>query len=386
MTRSRRIERFVLRSAAFVLLVSSAGSAFGAQGLTFPPNGDNPQASVMQAIGPVRVTIDYSSPRVVRGDNDRRGKIWGELVPWGLSDLAANGCTSCPWRAGANENTTFTVTHDVRIEGQPLPAGTYGLHMIPGQDAWTIIFSKDASSWGSFWYDAKNDALRVQTKAAKSDYHEWLTYEFTERDPAKATAVLKWEELQVPFHIAVDDVNALWVADIRRDLRQWSGFSWQNWQQAADFCAQSKINLPEALVWAQRSVSDPYSGGEENFLTLSTLSKLQELNGKPQDAATTLDRALNHPTATAIQIHLVGRQMMAAGKKDQAMTIFILNAKKHPDQWPVHVGLMRGYASVGDKKKALAEAKLALAQAPDPGNKKNLEGIIEKLEAGQEIN
>ena len=386
MTRSRRIERFVLRSAAFVLLVSSASRAFGAQGLTFPPNGDNPQASVMQAIGPVRVTIDYSSPRVVRGDNDRRGKIWGELVPWGLSDLGLNGCKSCPWRAGANENTTFTITHDVRIEGQPLAAGTYGLHMIPGQDAWTVIFSKDASSWGSYWYDPKNDALRVQTKAAKSDYHEWLTYEFTERDPAKATAVLKWEELQVPFHISVDDVNALWVADIRRDLRQWSGFSWQNWQQAADFCAQNKINLPEALVWSERSVSDPYSGGEENFLTLSTLSKLQELNGKPQDAAKTLDRALNHPTATAIQIHVVGRQMMAAGKKDQALTIFILNAKKHPDQWPVHVGLMRGYASVGDKKKALAEAKLALAQAPDPGNKKNLEGIITKLEAGQEIN
>ena len=387
MTRShRRIERFVLRSAAFVLLVSFTGRAFGAQGLTFPPNGDNPQASVMQAIGPVRVTIDYSSPRVVRGDNDRRGKIWGELVPWGLSDLGLNGCTSCPWRAGANENTTFTVTHDVRIEGQPLPAGTYGLHMIPGQDAWTIIFSKDASSWGSYWYDPKSDALRVQTKAAKSDYHEWLTYEFTERDPAKATAVLKWEELQVPFHISVDDVNALWVADIRRDLRQWSGFSWQNWQQAADFCAQNKVNLPEALVWAQRSVSDPYVGGEENFLTLSTLSKLQELNGRPQDAAKTLDRALNHPTATAIQIHVVGRQMMAAGKKDQALTIFILNAKKHPDQWPVHVGLMRGYASVGDKKKALAEAKLALAQAPDPGNRKNLEGIITKLEAGQDIN
>ncbi len=386
MTRSRRIERFVLRSAAFVLLVSSAGRAFGAQGLTFPPNGDNPQASVMQAIGPVRVTIDYSSPRVVRGDNDRRGKIWGELVPWGLSDLGLNECKSCPWRAGANENTTFTITHDVRIEGQPLPAGTYGLHMIPGQDAWTIIFSKDASSWGSYWYDPKNDALRVQTKAAKSDYHEWLTYEFTERDPAKATAVLKWEELQVPFHISVDDVNALWVADIRRDLRQWSGFSWQNWQQAADFCAQNKINLPEALVWSERSVSDPYVGGEENFLTLSTLSKLQELNGKPQDAAKTLDRALNNPTATAIQIHVVGRQMMAAGKKDEALKIFILNAKKHPDQWPVHVGLMRGYASVGDKKKALAEAKLALAQAPDPGNKKNLEGIITKLEAGQDIN
>ena len=376
MTRShRRIERFVLRSAAFVLLVSSAGRAFGAQGLTFPPNGDNPQASVMQAIGPVRVTIDYSSPRVVRGDNDRRGKIWGELVPWGLSDLGLNGCKSCPWRAGANENTTFTTTHDVRIEGQPLPAGTYGLHMIPGQDAWTIIFSKDASSWGSFWYDPKNDALRVQTKAAKSEYHEWLTYEFTERDPAKATAVLKWEELQVPFHIAVDDVNALWVADIRRDLRQWSGFSWQNWQQAASSAPRTRSIFPRR--WSGRSAPSRTrtSGGEENFVTLSTLSQApvaeRERAGGGEDARPRAEPSDGHRDPDPRRRPPA---MMERARRTRRSTIFILNAKKHPDQWPVHVGLMRGYASVGDTKKALAEAKLALAQAPDPGKQEEPRG------------
>ena len=381
-----RRARLVPRFTAFVLLALPGAVAFGAQGLTFPPNGDNPQASVMQAIGPVRVTIDYSSPRVVRGDNDRRGKIWGELVPWGLSDLGLNGCKACPWRAGANENTTFTTTYDVKVQGQTLPAGTYGLHMVPGQDAWTIVFSKDASSWGSFWYDPKNDALRVTTKAAKSDYHEWLTYEFTEREPASATVALKWEDLQVPFTITVDHVNELWVDSLRKDLRQWSGFSWQNWQQAAAFCAQNKIDLPEALTWAQRAVSDPYSGGEENFATLSTLSQLESLNGREPEAKKTLDKALHHPTATAIQIHLVGRQLLAQGKKEDALVIFQLNAKRYPDQWPVHVGLMRGYAAVGDSKKALAEAKLALAQAPDGGNKKNLENLIQQLEAGKSIN
>jgi tetratricopeptide (TPR) repeat protein len=322
----------------------------------------------------------------VRGDNDRKGKIWGGLVPWGLSDLGFNGCKECPWRAGANENTTFTVTHDVRVQGQALPAGTYGLHMIPGQDAWTVIFSKDASSWGSFWYDSKNDALRVTTKASRSDYHEWLTYEFTERDPAKATVALKWEELQIPFTITVDNVNELWVDSLRKELRQSAGFSWQSWQQAAAFCAQNKIDLPEGLVWAQRAVSDPYSGGEENFVTLSTLAQLQALNGQGPEAKKTLDKALNHPTATAIQIHLVGRQLLAQGKKEEALVIFQLNAKRYPNQWPVHVGLMRGYAAVGDNKKALAEAKLALAQAPDGGNKKNLEALVQQLEAGKNIN
>jgi Protein of unknown function (DUF2911) len=365
-------------------LVSHYG--FGAQGLTFPPNGENPQASVVQAIGPVRVTIEYSSPRVVRGTNDRRGKIWGELVPWGLSDLGLNDCKACPWRAGANENTTFAVTHAVKVQGQPLPAGKYGLHMIPGQEEWTIIFSKDADSWGSYWYDPKRDALRVQTKAGKSGYHEWLTYEFTEREPDKATVALEWEELGIPFTISVDDVNALWVDDMRRDLRGWAGFSWQNWQQAADFCAQNKVNLLEALTWAERAVSDPYSGGDENFTTLATLSRLQAVNGREDEAAKTFQKAINHRTAGPIQIHLAARRLMADGKKEEALRVFQLNAKRYPNQWPVHVGLMRGYAAVGDRGKALAEAKLALAQAPDDPNRKNLQALIQKLEEGKDIN
>jgi hypothetical protein len=264
---------------AFAPLFAAAVPAFGAQGLTFPPSGDNPQASVRQAIGPVKVKIDYSSPRVVRGSNDRRGKIWGDLVPWGLSELGLNGCSSCPWRAGANENTTFSVTHNVKVQGQPLAAGTYGLHMIPGKDEWTIVLSKDANSWGSYRYDPKQDALRVTAKAAKSAYHEWMTYEFTEREAEKATVALKWEELQIPFSIAVDNATQLWVDNMRTDLRGWAGFSWQNWQAAAAFCAQNKIDLPEAMKWADRAVADPYVGGDESFVTLSTLARLQRLNG-----------------------------------------------------------------------------------------------------------
>jgi len=379
--------RIGLSLLSFVPLFGLSVPVFGAQALTFPPSGENPQASVTQAIGPVRVTVDYSSPRIVRGKNDRRGKIWGELVPWGMTDLGFNGCTSCPWRAGANENTTFAVTHAVKVQGQALPAGTYGLHMIPGQDEWTVIFSKDASNWGSFWYDPKDDALRVKTKAAKSEYHEWLTYEFTEREPAKATLALKWEELQVPFSVEVENPNQLWVDNMRTDLRGFAGFNWQNWQQAAAFCAQNKINLPEGLKWAERAVSDPtWSGGQENFTTLATLSLLQGMNGRAEEAAKTFDKALNHPTAQPVQIHMAARQLMASGNKEQAMRVFQFNAKRFPNQWPVHVGLMRGYAAMGDKKKALEEAKLAVAQAPDEGNRKNLRGLIKQLEEGKDIN
>jgi Protein of unknown function (DUF2911) len=386
--RSRpRFSALVPVFAALVLALSAAGTLSAATSLSLPPSGDNPQATVIQALGPIRVSIDYSSPRVVRGQNDRKGKIWGELVPWGMTDLGFNGCKECPYRGGANENTVFAVSHDVKVQGQLLPAGRYGLHFIPGESEWTVIFSKDADAWGSFWYDPKLDALRVKVKPTKTDYHEWLTYEFTERDPDKVTAALEWENLQVPFTISVDDVNALWVESLRKELRGSAGFLWQNWQQAADFCGQHKVNLPEALTWAQRAVSDPtWSGGDENFGTLMTLSTLQDLNGKSDEAKKTFEKAVNHKTATPIQIHVAARQLLTSGKKAEAVQLFQLNAKRFPNQWPVHVGLMRAYAATGDNKKALAEAKLAVAQAPDAGNKKNLEGIIKKLEAGQDIN
>ena len=204
--------------AAFVLVLGVSVPAFGFNGLSTPPSGDNQMSSVTQGIGPVKVTIDYSSPRVVRGKNDRKGKIWGELVPWGMADLGANSCKSCPWRAGANENTLFTVSHEVKVQGQKLAAGKYGLFMIPGQDEWTIVFSRDTEAWGAFWYDPAHDVLRVKTKAGKSDYHEFLSYEFTEREPAKATVALKWEELQVPFSITVDNPDQIYVDMMRAEL------------------------------------------------------------------------------------------------------------------------------------------------------------------------
>lgn len=167
----RTFRRFLTPLALAVILAPPASAQFG--GLTMPPSGDNQYSSVTQGIGPVRVNITYNSPDIhgPQGE-DRRGKIWGALVPYGLADLGFGTCgKDCPWRGGANENTVFTVSHDVTVEGQPLPAGTYGLHFIPAADEWTIIFSKNHTSWGSYFYDAQEDALRVKVKPSKSEYN-----------------------------------------------------------------------------------------------------------------------------------------------------------------------------------------------------------------------
>jgi hypothetical protein len=364
--------------AAFVTLLSHSVTA---QPHYLPASGDNQRASVTQQVGPATVTISYGSPRVVLRGNDRRGKIWGGLVPYGLSELDFNDCKSCPWRAGANEGTIFTVSDEVKIQGKSLPAGSYGFFAIPGADEWTFIFSKNATSWGAYWYDPKEDVLRVTAKPAKSEYREWLTYDFVEREPAKATVALKWEELQVPFTITVDDVPARWVAKMRDELRGYTGFSWENWQRAADYCLQNKINLSQALDWAQRAAGPNFAGSGE-VQALTTLARAQAANGMEAESAKTWDKAVNLPGATSIQIHQVGRSLIAEGKAQQALSIFQTNAKRFPNQWPVHVGLMRGYAGVGDAKKALEEARLALRQAPDEPNKKVLTEAIAKLEKG----
>jgi len=366
---------------AALLVVPALTSA---QVVTLPPDGKNQKASVSQWIGLVEVNITYNAPKVTAPDgSDRTGKIWGKLVPYGMANLGFGTCgDKCPWRAGANENTVFRVSHDVKIEGQPLPAGSYGLHMIPGEEEWVIIFSKNHTSWGSFFYNQAEDALRVKVKPKKCEYNHWLTYEFSERQPGQATVALKWEYLSVPWTITVDDPNQLYVENLRLQLRTTPGFNWEGWQEAADFCFNNKINLKEGLAWAQNAVTLPFIG-QENFFTLRTLANLQGANGLTAEAEKTFQKAINYPGAAPIDLHQYGRQLLAAGEKEKALVVFEANAKLHPNVWPVNVGLARGYAAVGRTADALKYAKLAVQQAPDDANKKNLQKMVEDLEAAK---
>lgn len=372
--------------ALLIFMVAGTLAAQVAAPITLPPSGNNQKATVIQHLGLVEVRIDYSSPRVVLNGQDRRGKIWGDLVPWGMQKTLNWGtCTECPWRAGANENTVFTTSHDLRVEGQPLKAGSYGLHMIPGKDEWTVIFSKTSSDWGSFFYDPAQDALRVKVKPAKSEYREYLTYEFDDRQLDKATVALKWEELQVPIKLSVDNIAQVYVEQMRRELNGAGGLQWQNFLAAANYALAQKVAPQQALVWAQRAVG-PVFPGHANFQTLMTLAQAQIANGLAGEAKKTRDLALNSPTATAIDIHMYGRQLQQEGKKEEALAVFELNAKNHPNEWPVNVGLARGYSAMGRYQEALKHARLALAQAPDEGNANALKAGIAKLEQGKDMN
>ena len=372
-----------------VSLVSAAvlvGSATaGAQSLTLPPDGGNQRAEVVQNIGLVRASVEYSSPDVHGpGGEDRRGKIWGGLVPYGIHDLGFNNAKG-PWRAGANENTIFAVSHPVKIQGQPLAAGRYGLHMIAGETEWTIIFSKNSTSWGSFTYDAAEDALRVTTKPEKAPYREWLTYDFIDRQPDRTTLALHWEELRVPFTIEVEDAAGLYIENMRRELRHMPGFRWQAWQSAAQYCLQQNRNLAEALTWAEKAISLP-GIGQANFNTLSTKAQVLERLSRTSESESLMTQALDLPNVQPFEIHQYGRRLIAQGKKKEALAVFQKNAQRFGDAWPVHVGLARGHSAVGDYKAALKHAEIAVKQAPDELNRKSLADAIARLKQGEDMN
>jgi len=371
-----------------LVLTIALAVPLGAQvipGLTIPPSGNNQKASVTQYIGPVRVTIDYSSP-AVHGPNgvDRRGQIWGKLVPYGLTDLGFGNGKPAPWRAGANENTVFAVSESVSIEGKPLAAGRYGLHMIAGPEDWTLIFSKDADAWGSFYYEADHDVLRVTVKPHKHEYREWLTYEFTTRRPAEAVAELQWEELAVPWTIKVDNIEDLYISKLKDNLTNMQGFGWQGWVAASQYCVNNNTHLEQALEWAEIAVSKPFIG-EANFTTLSNKALVLEKLGRNDDAKAVMQTAVHLRTATPLELHQYGRQLLAQKKVSEALEIFKLNFERNGDEWPVHVGLARGYAASGDPKQALEHAKKAVTQAPDSLNRKNLEAMVKALEEGKSI-
>lgn len=370
---------------ATTILLTAACMVCHPQGISLPPSGGNQKASVTQWIGPVAATISYSSPDV-HGPNgeDRKDHIWGELVPYGFTDQGFGSSKAAPWRAGANENTSITFSNDVTINGKALPAGTYGLFLaVEKEKPWTWIFSKNHSSWGSFFYDPKEDALRVDAKPEEAPYTEYLTYGFDERKNNSARACLQWENKRVTFDIGVPDVNELYVSKIKDELRSTPGFDYKNYMNAAQFCVQNKIALDQALVWADNAISLPFIG-QENFNTLQTKSMVLDAMGKTSEAQAIMDQAIKLPTADVMSVHMYGRTLINNGKNEKAFEVFTLNRKLHPeDKFTTYVGLARGYTALGDKKNAIKNWEIALKNIPED-QKRNLtlyENELKKLKS-----
>ncbi len=317
-------------------------------------------AKVIQRIGVTDITINYHRPLA----NGRQ--IWGKVVPYGQV-----------WRAGANENTTITFSDPVTIEGQALDKGTYGLHMIPGESEWTVIFSKDSTAWGAFSYKQDEDALRVKVKTQAADTHDALAYDFDDLKADSAVITMRWDKVAVPFKVAVN-VNDLVTASIQRQVHGLNQYYWEGWDDAAQYYLVNKINLDTALKYEDQSIQS-----EERYDNLLNKSKILEAMGRHQDAEMFKTKALDK--ASALQLYFYARQLQGEKKQDEAMAIFKSTAKKYPDTWTSHMALARVYSAQGDFDNAVKEVKLSLAGAPD-SNKANLENYVKKLQNKEDIN
>ena len=317
-------------------------------------------ATTRQQIGLTDITIKYHRPLV----NGR--KIWGGLVPLGEV-----------WRAGANENTTIDFSDAVSVEGQPLPKGIYGLHMIPTADTWTIIFSKMATAWGSYTYNQAEDALRVTVKPRPNEMEEALEYEFEELTPDSAAITLKWEKLAVPFKVAVTPETT--VANIRGQMRGRAQYEWQAPNQAANFCLTHKTNLDEALKWVNLSIQN-----EERFENLTTKADVLKAMNKPDDAKKAWEQAMAKTTAP--QFYSYGRRLQSEKKDAEAMEVFKEVAKRYSDSPFGHLSNARIKSAAGDFAGAAEDVKKAQAVAISDQQKTALKALIDRLNAKQDIN
>lgn len=317
-------------------------------------------ALVSQRIGITDITINYHRP-LAKGR-----QIWGKVVPYGQV-----------WRAGANENTTITFTDPVTIEGQALDKGTYGLHMIPGENEWTVIFSKNSGAWGSFTYKQDEDALRVKVKPQATDLHDALAYDFDDVKPDSAAVTMRWEKVAVPFKVHVN-VNDIVTASLHQQIHGINQYYWEGWDDAAQYFLVNKINLDEALKYEDQSIQS-----EERYDNLMNKSKILEAMGRKPDADSIRAKALDK--ANALQLYVYGRQLQGEKKQDEALAIYQSTARKFPDYWTTHLGLARVYSAKGDFDNAVKELKLSLKDAPD-ANKNALEAYSKRLEAKDDIN
>ena len=346
-----------MKTALSVLAFFSMTGAALAQPAQLTQPEESPAAKVTQTIGLTEIEVDYHRPAV------KGRKIWGGLVPYGEV-----------WRAGANENTTVRFSTDVKIEGKTLAAGTYGVHMIPTQKAWTVIFSKVSTAWGSFTYEQKEDALRVPVSARASATHvEFLAYRFDDPGLDKGTLVLAWEKVEVPVTITVDTAKVT-MARMRGELRGLPNFFWQGWNQAALYWANHGGNLDEALGFADKSVKM-----SPQFANQMTRATILEKKGKVADAKEQRQKAL--AKGNEQDLNAYGYALIAQKKIDDALALFKANVTAHPESWNAHDSLAEALALKGDKKGAIASYEKALSMVKDPAQKKRIEQALTQLKS-----
>jgi hypothetical protein len=270
----------------FLMILTVAFAASALAQLTLPRASQRQE--VTQTVGDTRISIVYHRPNV------NKREMWGctakNVVPKNNYEepcLVPNGQV---WRTGANENTTFEVTNDVKINGQTLPAGKYGLHMIPNGDEWTVIFNKVNNEWGSFKYDEKQDQLRVKVKTQTvPEAQETMSLNFENVKPTATDVAVRWEKLRVPFTVDIGDMNARVLTYIRESMKNLKAEDFRSPMDGANYVYSNKMtaNYDEAITWLDALLKKREAPG-----ALALKANLLADTGKTAEAIAAGEKAL----------------------------------------------------------------------------------------------
>lgn len=336
----KNLKLFLTFFAFLFLMIQGGAQHFNIHNpITLPDKSQ--QSIIVQRIGYTDITLNYHSPGV-------KGRtVWGEMVPYGKV-----------WRVGANENTVFTITDDVEIEGQKLMAGSYGLHLLPEENQWTFIFSKNHTSWGSYFYQKDEDVLRVTVPVQNTvETREWLSFDFMNRDRGAVSIVLSWADKSAAFDLTLD-IDKLALDNIRKQLRSDAYWEWFGWCQAADYCAEYKINTKEALEWIDRSIQL-----QENFSNWDVKAKLLNQLGEDEAAEKAIERAIT--VGSDVYLERYGRRLLNEKNYDRAVYVFGRAIKKNPTYWRAHFNKGNALKTLERKKEARKAFELALKYGPE---------------------
>jgi hypothetical protein len=333
------------------------------------PREPSPAASVSQIVGISTIGVKYSRPSV------KGREVWGVLVPYGWNVQAFGAGNSAPWRAGANENTVLHLSHDAKIEGIVVPAGDYGLFFVINKDnTGEIILSKDYKSWGSFFYDPKQDQMRAKITLRNMPYFtERLDYSFDSVSKNMAELDLNWEKKQFPVKIEFN-VDEIVMDNAMELLKGETGFTPGNLNAAADYALQNNMDTAQAMKWINRSIANTPS---YNNLRIKAL--LLKKEGDSVTSENVMKKAL--PMATEFDLNVYGYQLLGENKFPQAINVFKQATQKFPESANTWDSLGEGYALSGDKKNAITSFKKSLTMNPNGPTKANSEKYLKQLGA-----
>ncbi len=319
-----------------------------------------------QRLAVTDITITYHSPAV------RERDVWND------GTIPQNG-DPIPWRAGANMNTTIAFSTDVLINGEALAAGTYGFHVIPRGDTFTLMFAHNNNQWGSYYLNVEEDVtLQVDVDAEECTFSEKLDYEFFPSGEDAMIVGLEWAERRLPFTVSVD-LNETVLNSFRSELRGINTYRWQAWNDAARWCLNHDANLEEALAWANRSIEGGYGGfaADMNITNLSTKVELLTRLGQTAEIDPTIDQMMAL-SLSAYETNSLSRLLLNMGRYQATVDACSKALVAEPNTWFLQLNQGIALYFLSDTKQALTLVKQAQENGPERFQErlKEIEGEI----------